>query len=85
MKIITKDLFEASYLLAKGMCLQNTISDNKTILFQFEGKENLGVLKNKYEDGRAEVNVRHLKNSMNHLRDIMFLKLKEQKTAPVSC
>ncbi len=79
MKIITKDLFEASFLLAKGMRLQDVISNNKTILFQFEGKDNLELLKSKYTTGRAEVNVHHLKNSMNHLKDMMFMKLKQKQ------
>jgi hypothetical protein len=78
MKIITKDLFEASYLLSKGMQLQEVLGDRQ-ILFQFEGKEELGVLKSKYEEGRAEANVRKLRNSMNYLKDVLFSKLRENK------
>ncbi len=78
MKIITKDLFEASYLMSKGMQLQNVSGDNQTILFQFEGAEELSVLKSKYEKGRAEANVRQFRNSMNYLKDILFSKLKQR-------
>ncbi|EKD28615.1 MAG: hypothetical protein ACD_79C00259G0002 [uncultured bacterium] len=76
MKIITKDLYEASYLLSKGMQLQEVFGDQKTILFQFEGNENLSVLKNQYEKGRAEVNVRKLKQNMTLIKDIMFTKIR---------
>ena len=74
MRIITKDLFEASYLLSKGMHLHKVLRDRKTVLFQFEGKEELGVLKTKFEGGHAEANVKRLRNSINHLRDIIFSK-----------
>ena len=77
MKIITKDLFEASYLMAKGMHLKEVSSEQKTILFQFEGESDLNVLKNKYDAGRAEVNVRRLRNSLNVMREILFEKRQE--------
>ncbi|EKD28554.1 MAG: hypothetical protein ACD_79C00278G0001 [uncultured bacterium] len=80
MKIITKDLFEASYLMSQGMQLQNVSGDNQTVLFQFEGAEELSVLKSKYEKGRAEANVRQFRNSMNYLKDILFSKLRKHKT-----
>jgi hypothetical protein len=75
MNILTKDLFEASFLLAKGMRLEGVLRNNRTVLFRFEGTEDLEVLKSKYQEGRAEVNVRILKNSLNHLRDIVFEKI----------
>ncbi len=77
MKIITKDLFEASYFLAKGLHLQDIISSKRTILFQFDHQKQIDDLRAGYIKGEAEVNVLHLKNSMNHLRDIMFSKLKQ--------
>ena len=80
MKIITKDLFEASYFLAKGILLQDVISNNKTVLFQFDEKDQLENLKSNYISGNAIVNVHHLKNSMNHLKDIMFSKLRQNQT-----
>lgn len=81
MKIITKDLFEASYLLSKGMHLQDVYGDRHTILFQFEGDESLGILKSRYERGRAEANVRTLKKQMTLIKDIMFTKLRERQAA----
>lgn len=81
MKIITKDLFEASYLLAMGMSLTHVFGENKTVLFQFEGKEELEVLKSKYDKGRAEVNIRRFRNSMNVVRDKLFITLEERQSA----
>ena len=72
MRIITKDLYEASYLLAKGMKLEEVLRNNRTVLFRFEGSEDLQVLKTRYDEGRAEVNVRSLRESLNHLRDLLF-------------
>ena len=45
---------------------------------QFEGDEDLGVLKNKYDKGRAQVNVRQLKKNMTHIKDIMFTKIRSK-------
>jgi len=84
MKIITRDLFEASYLLTKGMDLQDIFGDRETILFQFEGDENLGVLKRKYDLQHAEANVHHLKKNLTHIKDIMFAKLRKQRAATLS-
>ncbi len=80
MKIITRDLFEASYLLAMGMHLTEVFGEHKTVLFQFEGKDELEVLKSRYDHGRAEVNIRRFRNSMNLIRDKLFDTLKERKT-----
>lgn len=79
MKIITKDIFEASYLLAMGMQLTQILGDRRTVLFQFEGKHELEVLKSKYDKGRAEVNIRRFRNSMNVVRDKLFITLEERK------
>lgn len=76
MRILTKDLFEASYLLAKGMKLEEVLKNNRTVLFRFEGDEDLEVLKSKYDEGRAEVNVQSLRESLNHLRDLLFEKVR---------
>lgn len=81
MNILTKDLFEASYLLAKGMRLEEVLKNNRTVVFRFEGSEDLEVLKSRYEEGRAEVNVRTLKNSLNHLRDIVFQNIRQNQEA----
>ena len=76
MKILTKDLFEASYLLAKGMKLEEVLRNRRTVLFRFEGSDDLKVLKSKYDEGRAEVNVHSLRESLNHLRDLLFEKVR---------
>lgn len=76
MKILTKDLYEASYLLSSGMQLKEVLGENAVILFQFEGQDELKVLKSKYEKGRAEANVKQFKHSMNYLKDLLFSKLR---------
>lgn len=80
MKIITKDMFEASYLLAMGMHLTEVLGERKTILFQFEGKQELEILKSKYDEGRAEVNIRRFRNSLNVIRDKLFDARESRKT-----
>ena len=45
MKILTKDLFEASYFLSKGLPLEKILGDRQKILFQFEGGDSLQALK----------------------------------------
>ena len=83
MKLLTKDLFEASYLLAKGMKLEEVLRNRRTVLFRFEGTEDLEVLKSKYDEGRAEVNVQSLRESLNHLRDLLFEKVRTPELSQV--
>ena len=83
MKLLTKDLYEASYLLAKGMKLEEVLRNNRTVLFRFEGSEDLQVLKTKYDEGRAEVNVQSLRESLNHLRDLLFEKIRSLELSRV--
>ena len=83
MRILTKDLFEASYLLAKGMKLEEVLRNNRTVLFRFEGSEDLQVLKTRYDEGRAEVNVQSLRESLNHLRDLLFEKVRSLELSRV--
>ena len=83
MKLLTKDLFEASYLLAKGMKLEEVLRNRRTVLFRFEGSEDLEVLKSRYEEGRAEVNVHSLRASLNHLRDLLFEKVRTPELSQV--
>lgn len=83
MKLLTKDLYEASYLLAKGMKLEEVLRNNRTVLFRFEGSEDLQVLKTKYDEGRAEVNVQSLRESLNHLRDLLFEKVRSLELSRV--
>ena len=83
MKLLTKDLFEASYLLSKGMKLEEVLRNRRTVLFRFEGSEDLEVLKSRYEEGRAEVNVHSLRASLNHLRDLLFEKVRTPELSQV--
>ncbi len=68
MQIITKDLFEAAYLLAKGMRLSKAMGGRKSVLLLLEGNEDLGVLKSQYRQGCAEVNVKAFRKEMKEIR-----------------
>ena len=82
MKIITKDLYEAAYLLTHGHPLQELFGDTRTVLFQFEGdEESLRLLKHKYDQGQAQANVLQLKKNMSYLKDVLFSKIRESKNS----
>ena len=81
MKILTKDLFEASYFLSKGLPLEQILGDRQKILFQFEGGDSLQALKKQWDNGDAFANVHKFKESLNHLKDIMFSRIREEQSA----
>ena len=76
MKLLTKDFYEAAYLLAKGMKLARVMGSPKTVLLELEGSEELDVLKDKYRNQSAEVNVHSLKKQMKEVKDIVFTVLR---------
>ena len=76
MKLLTKDFYEAAYLLAKGMRLAKVMGSPKTVLLELEGSEEMGILKDKYHDHSAEVNVHSLKKQMKEVKDIVFTVLR---------
>ena len=80
MRLVTKDLYEAAYLLSKGMKLSKVLGSNKSVLLIFEGNNNLDVLKNKYREGKAEANILKFKSQMRDVKDIVFSVLREIKT-----
>ena len=79
MKLLTKDFYEAAYLLAKGMRICRVMGSPKTVLLELEGPEELDVLKDKYRKREAEVNVHNLKKQMKEVKDIVFTVLREAK------
>ncbi|MCP4345040.1 MAG: hypothetical protein GY795_05880 [Desulfobacterales bacterium] len=75
----TTDLFKGAFLLCMGGNLANIrveYNGRKTATFLITGN-NLEQYNTDYVTGRAMVNPTQLKNSLNHLRDILFNKLKE--------
>ena len=79
MKLLTKDFYEAAYLLAKGMKLAKVMGSPKTVLLELEGSEELNVLKDKYRDHSAEVNVHSLKKQMKEVKNIVFTVLRNNR------
>lgn len=77
----TTDLFKGAFLLCMGGNLTNvTVEFNgrKTATFLFTGND-LDRYNTDYVTGRAMVNPTQLKNSLNHLRDVLFNKLREKE------
>ena len=78
-KIETTDIFRGAFLLCSGGHLTAIRIDNKEnriATFLITGKD-LDRLDSDYRCGRALVNPVQLRESLNHLRDIMFEKLRE--------
>ena len=76
------DLFKGAFLLCSGGRLdQVTIRNNgrKIATFLITGP-NMDRLDDDYRAGRALVNPVQLRESLNHLRDVMFEKLRNHKT-----
>lgn len=77
----TTDLFKGAFLLCMGGNLTNVsveFNGRKTATFSFIGND-LDQYNTDYVTGRAMVNPTQLKNSLNHLRDMMFNKLREKE------
>ena len=55
-----------------GMKVARVMSSPKTVLLEMEGPENMGILKTKYENHQAEVNVHSLKTQLKEVKDIVF-------------
>jgi len=77
----TTDIFRGAYLLASGGDLAEIrVRQNgkRIATFQITGKD-LDRLDRDYRSGRALVNPVQLRASLNHLRDMMFEKLRENE------
>ncbi len=79
MKLLTKDLYEAAYLKAQGMKISKVFGSRNSVLMEFEGNNELDILKNKYREGRAEMNIHTFKDEMREIKDIVFSVLRETK------
>ncbi len=77
----TTDLFKGAFLLCMGGNLTDVkveFNGRKTATFLFTGND-LDQYNTDYVTGRALVNPTQLKNSLNHLRDVLFNKLREEE------
>ena len=77
----TSDLYHSAYLLSNGGKLEEIRikgKDGRTVEFEFTG-ENVAKLTQEYILGEATVNLRYLKSSLNHLRDIIFDKTRDRE------
>ena len=75
------DLFKSAYLLASGGDFKGIRfkSGNRRIAaFMFSG-HNLDKLEMKYRRGTALVNPLQLRECLNHLRDVLFEKLRQNE------
>lgn len=71
----TKDLPEASYLLARGRSLLNTIHDGHICWFVFEDKDNTcKSLTDEFWQGRGTINAKLYYDSMQRLKNEIFSK-----------
>lgn len=70
----THDLFYSAYLLSNGGRLTAThvaMDGSRRVSFEFQSPK-LGELSQEYLSGEATVNLRELKASLNHLKQIIF-------------
>jgi len=76
-KITTSDLYYGAYLMSNGGRLEGTIvkgADRRKVQFEFTGPR-ITKLAHEYITGEATANVRYLRSSIKHLRDIIFEKI----------
>jgi hypothetical protein len=79
-RVKTSDLYHSAYLLSNGAKLEEIRIKGKSgrnIEFEFTG-DNITKLTHEYISGDATVNLRYLKSSLNHLRDIIFERTRER-------
>jgi hypothetical protein len=77
----TTDLFKGAFFLCMGgslTCLRVEYNGRQTATFLITG-DDLDRHNADYMTGRALVNPMQLKNSLNHLRDQLFNKLREKE------
>ncbi len=82
-RLETTDIFRGAFLLCSGGDLTEVRvrkNGKRIATFLITGK-NLDQLDRDYRAGRALVNPVQLRESLNHLRDVMFQKLREYDPA----
>lgn len=77
----TTDIFRGAFFLSQGGRLSSVnITENgrRVVSFLIVG-EDLMALDEAYRDGKAMVNPLQLRESLNHLRDVLFRALRENE------
>jgi hypothetical protein len=77
----TTDIFRGAFFLSKGARLSGaylTEDGRQIVSFRIIG-ENLEVLDESYRLGKASVDPLRLRESLNHLRDVLFQTLRENE------
>jgi hypothetical protein len=77
----TTDIFRGAFFLSKGGRLSRVnVTENRrrVVSFLIVG-EDLTELDEAYRDGKAMVNPLQLRESLNHLRDVLFRALRENE------
>lgn len=80
--IKTGDLWNSAYLVVNGIEIQNIIlsgSNGKTSAYFIFTGSRVEQLNQEFISGKAVVNITQLKLTMNHLKDLMFNKLRERE------
>jgi hypothetical protein len=81
--IETTDIFRSAFFLCKGgrlAGLRIREDNHRTVTFTIEG-EDIGRLNLDYYKGQALVNPVLLRETLNHLKDVMFMRLRESACA----
>ena len=75
-----RDLFEGAYLLMRGFELKDlnvtNSSGKKVVTFILSG-DKVQVASDDYRSGRATANVKMLKMTVDHLKDLMFQRIRK--------
>jgi hypothetical protein len=79
----TKDLYCGAYILSSGgtlaeVRLEGRRAGKPAVIFIFTGDDVDERLK-EYESGQAMTNAAHYKAAMNHLKDVMFERLRSRE------
>jgi len=77
-KIKTSDLYYGAYILSSGgrlEAVQAHLDGSKKVAFQFSSPK-AQELTREYQSGEATVNLRELKSSLKHLKDIIYQEAK---------
>src|SRR5512145_499997 len=82
-KVETQDLYCGAYIMASGVSLEELrITGNRrgkpAVTFVFAGVQ-VEELLQAYTSGRALINAADYKAAVNHLKDVMFERLRERE------
>jgi len=82
-KVETKDLYCGAYMLSSGAMLAEVRVEGRrcgkpAVTFIFTGDDVEELLK-EYESGKAMTNAAQYKAAMNHLKDVMFERLRARE------